>query len=181
MKPYEIDIPSDALARQALKKVDYQDAYAIQLPLEQPVDPKDMVLLFFDCIPSWFGVLIAIRQLVAGWMGLKTGEKSDFQESLDAFQGQPGESIAMFHVLDRTEEELLMGENDRHLDFRLAFVSKKMEKGSELSLVTTVQFNNWLGKLYFIPVGPVHRLIVPILLRRMARRLLATHQGPATK
>ena len=34
---------------------------------------------------------------------------------------------------------------------------------------TIVRFNNWLGRLYFLPVRPIHRLIVPAMLRNGLR------------
>jgi hypothetical protein len=30
---------------------------------------------------------------------------------------------------------------------------------------TIVRFHNWLGRAYFVPVRPFHRLIVPAMIR----------------
>jgi len=114
-----------------------------------------------------------IRERIAKMIGLKTGEGADIEKQLKEFKGEVGQSIALFHVLGRSEEEIMVGETDSHLDFRLSyFAIPKNETRTTLHLTTTVKFNNWLGRLYFIPVGPVHRIIVPILLKRMAKELL---------
>ena len=45
------------------------------------------------------------------------------------------------------------------------------EKGSELSLSTVVSTKNMLGQVYFGIVKHVHRLIVPIIARGMAKTI----------
>jgi Protein of unknown function (DUF2867) len=59
----------------------------------------------------------------------------------------------------------MLGEDDQHLDFR---VSVQMELEAEECWVvvsTAVKFNHWLGRAYFIPVKPVHKIIVPAMMR----------------
>ncbi len=41
----------------------------------------------------------------------------------------------------------------------------------KLTISTTAKFNNWFGKLYLLPVKPFHKLIVPIMLRRMIKKI----------
>ncbi|MEM8567447.1 MAG: DUF2867 domain-containing protein, partial [Bacteroidota bacterium] len=92
--------------------------------------------------------------------------------------GQPGESLALFHVKDRTDTEILTGENDKHLDFSLSIMGQPSHQGFEIILTTTVIFNNWLGRLYFFPVKPVHKLLVPAMLERMAKKLSEKNKEP---
>ena len=107
-------------------------------------------------------------------MGLKTGGETSIQDRaaiLDRFQGQKGESIGLFKVFDRTDSEIILGEDDKHLDFRVSLLidpiqeNNKKENKKNLTISTTVYFNNWLGKLYFLPVKPFHKFIVPIMLK----------------
>jgi hypothetical protein len=51
-----------------------------------------------------------------------------------------------------------MEEDDKHLKFRTSVLIDR-EK-SEVYLTTVVKYNNWGGRLYFIPVKPVHRILV---------------------
>lgn len=169
MKPYPLTLPKGSLIETDLNRIDYHDSFGIRTAVVVSVD--QLPPLFFKVFPRWFRGLMYLREAIAGLIGLKTGEGIDVRQQLKSFSGEVGESIALFHVLGRSEEEILTGENDRHLDFRLSFFARPLEKGTELVLTTTVQYNAWLGKAYFLPVRPIHRLIVPIILKRMARYL----------
>lgn len=171
MKPYMIPIPEESLIKTALDKTDYYDVFAIKVDNKVPVEV--LPPLFFKVFPSWFMGLMYLREAIAGLIGLKTGKGIDVKKQLQEFSGQVGESIALFHVLDRSQEEILMGENDSHLDFRLSFFARPVGEGTELVMATTVQFNALLGKIYFVPVRPIHKMIVPVILKRMAKRLEA--------
>ncbi|PHN05607.1 DUF2867 domain-containing protein [Flavilitoribacter nigricans] len=169
MKAYTQPIPEGSLIETALERIDYQDSFGIQTSAQ--VDVVQLPPLFFKLFPTWFMGLMYLREAIAGLIGLKTGRGIDVRAQLRDFTGTIGESIALFQVMGRSEEEILTGENDRHLDFRLSFFARPCEHGTELILSTSVQYNGWLGRAYFLPVKPVHRLIVPIILKRMARYL----------
>lgn len=172
MKPYLTQIPEDSIIKVALAKTDYEDAFGILIPSEKSVRLKDLPSVFFQVFPKWFTGLLYIRESIAALIGLKTATGLDVEKQLREFKGEVGDSIALFHVLGRSETEIMTGENDSHLNFRLSFFSIDKEEHSEIVLATTVQFNNWVGKLYFLPVKPIHRLIVPILLKRMAKQMM---------
>jgi Protein of unknown function (DUF2867) len=85
---------------------------------------------------------------------------------------QPGESVGLFKVYQRSEDEILMGEDDRHLDFRVSVLLQVRHDERWAVITTVVRFNNWLGRVYFLPVRPLHRLIVPAMMRNAVRRLM---------
>lgn len=171
MTTYTIPLFPNSLIFKAIR-VDYEDVFAIDIPSEKVIKPEDLVPLFFDVFPNWFKALMFLRETIAKLIGLKTAHGIDIKQQLANFKGEKGESIALFHVFDRSEHEILTGETDKHLDFRLSFFSKpKAENTYQVSLATTVQYNGRLGKLYFFFVKPFHRLIVPVVLKRIAKRL----------
>ena len=171
MKPYECTIDANELIGQLAQDLHYEDAYAITVPMKYAIDPPTMMRLFFDSIPNWTKALLAIRESIVGWIGLKTAKGVDMASQLENFSGEKGEAIGLFRVIDRGSGELMVGEADKHLDFWLSFIGKEVEGGFEMKLATAVVFNGWLGRLYFLPVEPLHRLIVPAVLKRMARNL----------
>ncbi|MEM9822339.1 MAG: DUF2867 domain-containing protein [Bacteroidota bacterium] len=177
MKTYHSDIPSDSLIANALERIDYQDVYGLQLPIQSEDLLVKMPLAFFSTIPSWLRILFYIRESSAKWLGLKKAHEMDVLQQMENFRGEVGESIALFKVMGRSETEVLSGENDSHLDFRLSFFALPNAQGTELRLATTVQFNGTLGKLYFIPVGPIHRLITPYMLKRVGKALMESHES----
>ena len=163
MRIKEQKIPSDSLIETALNRTDYWDSFSVEVPIPSDEILEQMPISFFKVTPNWFRYLMYFRERIAKMIGLKTGEGANVEQQLKEFKGEVGQSISLFHVLGRTEEEIMVGESDSHLDFRLSyFAIPKSEMVTELHLSTTVEFNNWLGRLYFLPVGPIHRIIVPI-------------------
>ena len=172
MEPYLTAISSETLIGKEHEIVDYQDAFGVQVPLSAAVPPEKLVALFFESIPAWARVLFGIRESLASLIGLKTAKGLDINDQLAKFRGEIGESIALFNVRDRSSTEILSGEKDKHLDFSLSFIGENKADYFEVILATTVIFKGWLGKLYFLPVKPIHRLLVPAMLRRMAEKLV---------
>lgn len=169
MKPFPKEIPETAIIKTAMERIDYTDNYSIIVPKSKAPALEKMPLLFFTCMPSWFRVLMYLREGIAKVIRLKTAIALDIPHQMREFSGAVGESIAIFHVIGRSNTEIMMGENDSHLDFRLSFLRYDRGEEVEIMLATTVQYNNWLGKVYFFPVKPFHKIIVQILLRKMVR------------
>lgn len=139
----------------------YADAYAIDLPPDASTDPDVWRRRVFGSPPVTLSRLTRLRDFVVRPLGLR--DAADLDPRREGFP-----------VLARSADEVLMGADDRHLDFRVSVrVVTTADAPSALVLRTTVRFHGALGRLYFIPVRPFHRRIVPVLLRRavaMARR-----------
>lgn len=118
-----------------------------------------------------------VRSRIVGIFGLKTTNNASNRQGLfNDFQCEPNEQLGLFKVFDRTENEVIVGEDDKHLNFRVSlFKIDNIGNPASKSLVisTTVEFKNWLGKLYFVPVRPLHRLIVPAMLKRIIKEIEA--------
>ncbi|MCP2635476.1 DUF2867 domain-containing protein [Microbacterium sp. HD4P20] len=78
-----------------------------------------------------------------------------------------------FRVLARNEDEVLVGSDDRHLDFRASVRCTR----HTVDVVTFVEVHNLLGRLYLMPVRIVHSTIVRGMLRRAAKRLDPARRG----
>lgn len=82
------------------------------------------------------------------------------------------ERLGMFPVISETEERVVMGFDDKHLDFRVILDCCAIPNDhSKVSLTTAVRSHNRLGRVYLRIILPFHRLIVPAMLRGMARKL----------
>lgn len=149
----QVETPAGLLSAAALRRVDFTDTFILRLP---PGSSRDVEhwhrALVTAGNPAWVAALVAVRNRVAQILGLHTaGGSSD---------------TSPFTPLTRTGDTLVVGADDKHLDFRgvLRIV------GDDLQCATVVHEHNTLGKAYFIVVKPFHRRIVPALLRRIARR-----------
>ncbi len=77
-------------------------------------------------------------------------------------------------MFNRTDKEVILGEDDKHLNFRVSlFLDHQINDPNKkhLTVSTTVEFNNWFGRIYFLPVRPFHKLIVPTMLKGIIKHL----------
>lgn len=165
----KIDPPTETLAAHAFSKIDYADAYRIQLPASTPSDLDAIAHAALGTAPRWISLLMRLRDWLVGMIGLKTAGRSA-RRNLGHDKLQAGDRLGIFRVFDRRADELLLGEDDRHLDFRVSVLLRNDGKAEWAIIVTVVRFNSWLGRAYFLPVRPFHKLIVPAMMRHAYQR-----------
>ncbi len=142
-----------------LPGADFQDAFAVRLPPgSSPAVRGYYESLVSASTPRWMSALVRVRRILARAMGLRT---ADWQAGTSPFV-----------LLRATDERVVAGADDRHLDFRAVLeLQDEPGTGPELVLATFVQRHNLAGRAYFMLVLPFHRLIVPAMLRRMAAQV----------
>lgn len=77
--------------------------------------------------------------------------------------------VDFFPVLCLRENEIVLGDDDRHLDFRLSLKRQRDEDGEFVVATTVVRTHNWLGRAYLLAVFPVHGIVARASLSRLAR------------
>ncbi|MNK00766.1 hypothetical protein D3C87_185570 [compost metagenome] len=155
---------------------DYVDSFAGNLTDKHSnIDTVKLGKAFFSSGPDWIGKLFSFRNAIVKRLGLKTPENiSNRQKQLEQFKCEVGERLGLFQVYHRDENEVIIGEDDKHLDFRISLYLQANENNAHektLTISTVVKFHSWLGRLYFFPVKPFHRLIVPTMLKGMVKHL----------
>ncbi len=170
MKVRTVPVPEDGLAAGTFRGVDYADAYAVDLPPD--VSARAFAEAVFASSPRWVAGLMALRNIIVRPLGL-VATRSALEDA--AARNGSGARIGIFPVLAEAADEVVLGLDDRHLDFRLSV--RVLDNGYErLGVVTTlVQFHGALGRAYFVAARPAHRLIVPTMLRAAAQHLAQTH------
>lgn len=155
----EVPVTSAMEAAGDLPGADFRDAFAVELPPGASQTVADCYdALVRATTPGWLAALIRVRGVLARAMRLETA------------QWEPGTSP--FVLLRQTDEVVVAGAEDRHLDFRAVLqVQERTDGGAELVLVTLVQRHNLAGRLYFGLVKPFHRRVVPSMLRSAAGRV----------
>lgn len=162
-KPIQVtQVPETSIILKNFGKVDYLDVYKIQTKSNDSVD-KITTELFK--IPKWVNNLMKLRDVLVRSFGLKTGNKEDIQ--IEPYY-EVGNKAIYFTVIDRNENEIVMAEDDKHLNFRTSVMIECGETSTSVFLSTIVQYNNFFGRLYFFFVKPFHRLIIKSLLKRYA-------------
>ena len=110
-----------------------------------------------------------LRDRIVSVFGLRTSERAAPDTSTEPLR--PGEAVSIFKVLARSDDEIMFGGDDKHLDFRASLLVQRDAARSSAVLSTVVRYNNWLGRFYFFFVRPFHRVIIASLLRNLRRQL----------
>jgi len=161
----------ETLQTSGLPHIDYADAFLMRLPAGRHYTLDQAVLLVLTAVPGWVKQLFSLRNLLMQPFGLKTGDHPPVRRPDTMLL--PGAHLGVFRVFERRADELLLGEDDRHLDFRLSLRLRE-DNAQQWAIVTTiVHFHNRWGRTYFVVVEPFHRLIVLALMRGARRRAAA--------
>ena len=140
--------PSPLMAA-ALPDVDWSDAFTVDCAATAPTDPQAWADAVFRAPPAWVGLLLATRQALVGLIGIDRAGPSTFD------------------TLRRGPDEVLLGVDERHLDFRVSL----RRLPDRVVLTTVVRVNNRRGRLYSAIIRRVHPVVVRAMLTRAARTL----------
>lgn len=173
MKISQLALPPNSLIRDSFDRIDYADAFSCEFRSQEPVRLEDVLISFFTAPPIWVDKLFQFRNRLVRLFGLKTPGSENREEALRKFRLEKGHTLGLFKVMEVGQDEVLLGEDDKHLNFRIGFLLKKGTAAESYLLVlsTTVQLNNCLGHLYFLPVKPFHKLVVPSMMKSMIQEL----------
>jgi hypothetical protein len=164
----EVPVPDGSKVRQAVGTVHFCDAY--QAPLSRAgVSVEQAYRAVFGHRSGWADALMTIRGWLVAPFGLMHPTKEIYQAAEESFRRsgyQVGQRVGIFTIQSIEPNELIAGEDDRHLDFRVS-VFKAAQRGAETVTVSTVvQINNTLGRLYLQLIKPFHRVIVRSMVQR---------------
>lgn len=111
-------------------------------------------------MPKWVAALMRCRNAVVRRLGLKTEMTKGFTPKYEV-----GETIGFFKIFSVTADEIVLGADDKHLDFRVSVFNSKAPIYN-IKLTTLVQYNNSFGKLYMTIVKPFHVLVVKHMVKQ---------------
>lgn len=142
-------LPQDSALWGRVASTDFLDCYSVCAETT-PRIAADIITDF----PSWARGLLHVRRLLVVPFGLSHAGP------------QAPDKIGPFPVEAETDEEIIVGFNDRHLDFRVSVIARN----GRVSLATWVHVHNLGGRLYLSTILPFHILIAKDALRRVARK-----------
>ncbi|MGW0394742.1 DUF2867 domain-containing protein [Streptomyces sp. NPDC003042] len=147
----------------SLGSYNHVDAVAVDLPAG--TSAEEFAQLLLKGRPAWIGRLMAVRDKVVAPFGLHVQERGEPRDT----RIEPGAKTGPFRVLHVAEDEILCGDDDKHLSFRASFAVRPKKDGSGLEGVctTVVRFDRPVGRLYFRAIEPFHHVIVASLLARV--------------
>lgn len=141
-----------------LPGADFVDAWSVE---ELPVgsNAPEIARSLFKYKPWWVVSLMALRNLMVAPFRLK-------RSNPDRASAERGFA---FPVISSRPERVVLGMNDKHLDFRLVIDMKPGTAENLTATATTyVRTHGSGGKLYMALIKPFHRRIVPAMLKSAA-------------
>ena len=146
---------------------DFLDCYSVRIDdTEAPI--QEIAQRIFTDLPGWINALLALRDLGVTPFSLKTTAKLPKDNSRRSTI-EVGDPINFLAVRSISENEIILGEDDSHLDFKIS-VYRDPALSGRVSLATWVRSHNCLGRVYLATILPFHVLIVNARLTELARR-----------
>jgi hypothetical protein len=124
----------------------HQFADAYKVPAPHGLDAIEATRLAFAHEPLWVRTLMGLRNLLGRVVGLKSAPAGGFP------------------VIRQSANEVLLGFNDKHLDFRVVVAVA----GGFATITTIVRWHNGWGRAYLTAIMPFHRVIAARMLEGVA-------------
>ena len=173
-RPFETQVLPDSRIAKLLADADFADAWAIE-STQVNLSALGHFLTTAAKTPRWIDLCMRLRNRVAKKLGLKhLGVLSDVQAAQNESMYKVGDRVGIFSLLENPPLEVLLGDQDKHLTVTLSVhlsQSPTTAGGQLVTVSTVVKTHQLLGRLYMLPVKPMHRIIVPASLRTL-------NQGP---
>ncbi|KVN57675.1 MULTISPECIES: DUF2867 domain-containing protein [Burkholderia] len=152
-KTEQVGLPAHSRLSRSYGTADFADAFSVALPATACNDAASLARHIFTGQPKWIALLLRIRDLVVWPFGLK---------GTADLKAANGDRISIFRVFERHDDEIILGEDDAHLDFRVSVLVQPASDGlpRRLTLTTLVFYNRPLGRVYLGVIAPFHRLVV---------------------
>lgn len=158
----EVPVPAGSGLHRASRTADFCDCF--EVPLSRlDLDAEALYRgILIHAMPRWVDGLMRVRNRIAPLFGARPVKPFDLEAEA------PG-STGPFSFHARGPSEVIVGDDDAHLDFRLGLL-KEVEGGrGRVTLTTVVTFKGLSGRLYLWMVLPFHKLILRTTLRNAAR------------
>lgn len=159
------DIPASSEIARSLNGAHFHDCY--QLPMESnALSALEIYLNIVKKTPAWVNAMMALRNRVVSVFGLKNlghlGEVRD--KPVNTYR--VGDRVGMFSLHYLSENEIILGDSDKHLDVCVSVCKQTSDGQLSVTLSTVVHIHNTLGRVYMFFVAPVHKLIAPAVSAR---------------
>lgn len=165
---YAVELPKESSIVSLYEKAYLSDAYAILLPPDVTHNPELIARFMFDNQASWVNQLMRLRDAIVGWFGLKTATKL-----ITSHQDKSKERVHIFKIYQKLNNEIILGEDDKHLDFRVSVLLRAPQTSEqeerELMVTTIVHCHNALGRTYIKVIKPFHCKVVRSAMRKAAQ------------
>lgn len=143
---------------EALPDANWADAFEISTQ-RRFANMQEITRVTIGTSPSWIRRLFKVRNFIVGPFGLKKDGKVDAPR-LET-------RIFIFPILQESEDRIVLGMDDIHLNFRIVIERCAVGDGIRIRVTTLVRRHNIFGKFYIMIITPIHKLIVASAIRQV--------------
>ncbi len=154
----EVNITASASAY--LPTIDYMDTFSTT---NHEDSLETIVRTILTTKQRWIVYLFQLRNGLVKVFGLQTELPADHNDNYAV-----GGYIGFFRIYEILPDEVILGGDDSHLDFRLSIHKTEVTRNN-VKVTTLVHFHNRLGRIYMAIVAPFHRLIVKRMVAQAYR------------
>ncbi len=145
--------------------MDFADAYEVQLSNLQ-LDASAAYWAVFGVEPVWVRWLMCLRGHIAVLLGLTHPFDTTKHSSNVVPVLRLGVRVGAFTVQTVSPNEVIVGDDDKHLNFRISCLKTASGGRTYITISTAVEIHNTLGRIYMFVVKPFHRFIAPFMVQR---------------
>lgn len=131
------------------RDADYVNSVSATITDGRPMTADILFEHMFIQLPPFVLKLLKLRDVLVKPLGLKTG--TTFRD----------------RIIERDEEEIIIGAEDKHLSFWVSVYCSRLHCDQQTAAITTaVKYHKFFGKCYFAAIKPFHKLIVGYLFHK---------------
>lgn len=155
-------LPAESSLNSYVSTRDYMDVFSVPLENRPDLETADMRVLADHILMAdieWMNNLISLRDRIVRPLGLKTTKDLAQEQSGRALEERtPGDRIGFFRIFQIDENEIILGEDDWHQDFRLS-IFRRLGRRPRIYASTCCKRHNLFGHMYLAMILPFHKRI----------------------
>ncbi|CTQ52919.1 hypothetical protein LP7551_01439 [Roseibium album] len=155
---------------------DFMDTFSVSMKGRDDLMTADIRVLadhILNADVTWMNALLRARDHVVKPLGLKTTDDLLQEQSDLPFADRlPGDRVGFFKIYRVDENEILLGEDDWHQDFRLS-IFRETGDSPRVYASTCCKRHNLFGYIYLALILPIHKKIASTVLDNAVVQKLA--------
>ncbi|WP_315766328.1 MULTISPECIES: DUF2867 domain-containing protein [unclassified Bradyrhizobium] len=164
-KARKVAFPVESQLHRNLDQAFYSDAFETDL-VDASLTPVAIATRALASTPGWVEGLVELRDRIVSLFRLKqVGRLKLAGGARSLSEPAVGDAFSIFRVVFVDSSELVLGIDDTHLDVRMSFLKRLTDSRASYVVSSWVKTHNVLGRVYMLPVAPVHRLLVSLMMR----------------
>ena len=156
MAVVKCDVPRPSvLDRRWVESAWFRDAYSAPLR-DRHARLVDIFFALFGHFPWWMKSILIARNRLAAWCGLAAPTAAEVLHVQVKGSYRVGDKIGLWPIFSQTETELVVGRDNKHLDFRLSILKRTDGENASVVVSTVCSVHNTAGRCYLFFIVPFH-------------------------